>query len=191
MMMQDKTLIEQGIRTSHMHIFLIALMFLKYPYINGIAFNKDIVCQEIPQYKFFIEDKFMLHYQVQKQFNHLLLSNKYMDDNYAPLIAKNDKGLRRGFIIDMIGMKAFKSFNYFSYFGCLKLFFRNSLFTDALIFSLVFSSLFLIPSIALRILYKGLLMSKYGKKWKLKWNFTNDLYSIISSGLRRRNEQPD
>ncbi|MDP3883011.1 MAG: glycosyltransferase family 2 protein [Candidatus Staskawiczbacteria bacterium] len=191
MMAEDRALIEQGIGTSHIHIFLIVLLFLKYPYINGIAFNKDVVCQEMPRYKFFIEDKFMLHYQVQKRFNHLLMSNKYMNNNYALLIAKRDRGLIQEFITDMIGMKVFKSFNYFSYSGCLKLFFKSSKFLDALIFSFIFSALILTPSIFLIILYKSLLMFKYGKNWKLRWNSTNDLYSIISGGLRRRNEQPD
>ena len=191
MLAEDRVLIEQGIGTSHIHIFLIPLMFLKYPYLNGIIFNKDIVCQEIPQYKFFIEDKFMLHYQMQKKLNNLLLFNKYMNAHYAPIIIKRDRGLRREFITDMIVMKTFNDFNHFSYFGCLKLFFKNSIFTDALIFSLVFSALFMIPLIVLRVLCKGLLAFKYRKKWKLRWNFINNQYSIISSGDRRRNEQPE
>ena len=191
MLAEDRVLIEQGIGTSHIHIFLIPLMFLKYPYLNGIIFNKDIVCQEIPQYKFFIEDKFMLHYQMQKKLNNLLLFNKYMNAHYASIIIKRDKGLRREFITDMIVMKTFNDFNHFSYFGCLKLFFKNSIFTDALIFSLVFSALFMIPLIVLRVSCKGLLAFKYRKKWKLRWNFINNQYSIISSGDRRRNEQPE
>ncbi|MFA5878103.1 MAG: glycosyltransferase family 2 protein [Candidatus Staskawiczbacteria bacterium] len=190
-LMEDRNLIERGIGTSHMHIFLIPLMFLKYPYVDGIVFNKEMVCQEAAQYKFFIEDKFMLHYQMQKQLNNLLLSNKYMNARCAPLIVRRDKGLRKEFLVDMLAMRAFKDFNYFSYFYCLKLFFKNSIFIDTLIFSLVFSALFLIPSIVLRVLYKVLLMVRYGKKWKLKWNFANNLYSTISSGTRRRNEQPE
>jgi len=191
MFAEDRALIERGIGTSHIHIFLIPLMFLKYPYLNGVIFNKDIVRQKIPQYKFFVEDKFMLHYQMQKKLNNLLLFNKYMNNNYAPLIIKRDRGLGREFIIDMVIMKTFKDFNRFSYFGCLKLFFKNSIFIDALIFSLVFSTLFLIPSIVLRILFKDLLIFKYGKKWKLRWDFVNNQYSIISGGARRRNEQPE
>ncbi|MEK7540632.1 MAG: glycosyltransferase family 2 protein [Patescibacteria group bacterium] len=187
---EDKTFVEKGIGTSHMHMVLFSLMFLKYPYLNGIVFNKEIVCQELSQYKYYIEDKFILHYQMQRKLNNLLLSYKHMNNDYAPLIVKRYRGLRWGVVVDMMATKAFKNYNYFSYFGCLRLFFKNSAFIDALIFSLVFSTLFLIPSIILRLCYKGLLIIRHGKEWKRKWDFVSDAAYSTSQGTRRRNEQP-
>ena len=185
-MMEDRVLIEQGIGTKHIHMILFALMFLKYPELDGIVFNKVVVNQELPQYKYFIEDKFILHYQVQKELNNLLLSNKYMNNDYAPLIIQRDKELKWCFIADMMVMRAFKTFNYFSYFGCLKLFFHNATFIDMLLFSFVFSILFLTPSIILRSLYKGLLIIRHGKKWKTKWNIASKAFCWLSRGVIRR-----
>jgi len=187
---EDRAFIEQGIGTSHIHMVLFSLMFLKYPHLHGIVFNKEIVCQELSQYKYFIEDKFMLHYQMQRKLNNLLLSYKYMNDDYAPLIFQRYKGLRWDVVADMISMRMFKSFNYFSYFGCLKLFFQHSTLIDALLFSLIFSILFLIPPVILTFLYKGLLVIRHGKGWKAKWNFIDSAANSIFKGSRRRNEQP-
>ncbi|MFH1968265.1 MAG: glycosyltransferase family 2 protein [bacterium] len=182
----DRAVIEKGIGTYHEHMLIFALMFLKYPNISGIAFNKEIVCQELSQYKHFIEDTFTIHYKVQKKLNSLLLSSKYMNNNYAPLIIDRDKRLRRIFVIDLLIMRAFRVFNYSSYFGCLKLFFQYSAFIDSLLFSLVFSTLFLIPSAILILLYKGLLMVKYGKNWKSQWVLKSNAFYIISQGARRQ-----
>src|SRR3989338_4007332 len=187
---EDIVFVKKGIGTSHIHMVLFSSMFLKYPHLEGIVFNKEIVCQELSQYKYFVEDKFMLHYQMQRKLNNLLLSYKYMDEDYAPLILKRYKGLKWDIVVDMIVMKAFKTFNYFSYFGCLKLFFQHSTFIDALLFSSVFSTLFLIPPVILTSLYKGLLIIRYGKGWKAKWNFINSAIRSVFDGTRRRNEQP-
>lgn len=187
---EDMNFIEQGIGTSHMHMVLFSLMFLKYPHLEGFVFNREIVCQELSQYKYFVEDKFMLHYQMQRKLNDLILSYKYMNNDHAPSILQRYKGLRQDVVVDMMAMKAFKSFNYLSYFGCLKLFFQHATFADALLFSLVFSALFLIPSEVLIFSYKVLLMIKHGKKWKIKWDSTRRAVDLIFRGTRRRNEQP-
>ena len=99
---EDKVIIEKGIGTENIHMLLYNLMFLKYDYINGIALNKEIVCSETPCYKFFIEDRFKANYKMHKELYGLLLSNKYMNDYYAPLLVKKDKNLRRSFIIKMV-----------------------------------------------------------------------------------------
>ncbi len=187
MFTHDRSVIEAGIGTLHPHLPLIVFMFLKYPHIKGLAFNKHaIVQQELASYKSFIEDKFVVHYQVQKKLNSLLLSYKHMDKANALLIINNDKKLRKAFIIDMLVMRAFGNFKYFSYVGCLKLFFLQAIFIDALIFSLVFSVLFLIPPVMLISSYKVLLMQRYGKEWKSKWKTTYDMTFIVDSGTRRR-----
>lgn len=186
---EDRAFIEQGIGTNHIQMVLFALMFLKYSYANGIVFNRKMVCQQFFQYKckYFIEYKFMVHYQMQRKLNNLLLSCKYMNDDYAPLIFQRYKGLRWDVVVDMMAMKAFKSFNYLSYFGCLKLFFQHSTFIDMLLFSSVFSILFLVPPVILTSLYKGLLIIRHGKRWKAKWNLTNSLACLAFKGARRRN----
>ena len=183
---EDRAIIEKGIGTDNIHMLLYNLMFLKYPYIDGIAFNKKIVSSELPCYKFFIEDRFEADYKKHKKLYRLLLSNKYMNDDYAFLLAKKDKGLRRSFIIEMTILRAFKSFNYFSYFGCLKLFFRYAAFIDALLFSLVFSTLFLIPPAILRFVYKVLLMVRCGKKWKSRWRLITNINYRRFKGDRRQ-----
>ncbi len=186
MLIEDKALMEQGVGTSHIQMALFALMFLKYHYLNGIVFNEVIVNQEMPQYyKYSVEDKFMLHYKMQKKLNNLLLSNKYMNDDYSPLIIKRDRRLRREFITDMMVMRTFKTFNCFSYSGCLRLFFQQAMFIDALLFSFVFLILFLIPPKILTSLYKVLLMIKYGKKWRFKWDIANSISSIAIRAARR------
>lgn len=185
---EDGATIEKGIGTTTVYIPLYILMFLKYPYINAVALNKKIICSELPCYKFFIEDKFMLNYEGHKKLYRLLLSNKYMNDYYAPLLVKEDKGLRRVFIIDMMILRAFESFNYFSYSGCLRLFFRYAAFIDALLFSLVFSILFLIPSVILRFMYKVLLIIRHGKKWRSWWQLAINISSRTIKGTRRQEE---
>lgn len=188
---EEKSTLNKAIGASHMHVFLYSLMFLKYSYLEAVVLNKPMVLQEMPCYKFFIEDKFMLHYQAQKKINNLLLVSKYMDDIYAaPIVERNNK-LRRGFVEDLIIMRAFNTFNYFSYFGCLKLFVGQSAFPDGLTFSFLFSALFLIPPSFLRFMYKTLLMAKMGRGWKEKWLLVNNTRLILAEGTRRRNDFQD
>lgn len=183
---EEREIIEKAIGIAYIHVLLRSLMFLKYSYLDAIALNKPMVFQELPSFKFFVEDKFILEYQVQKKLNNLLLSYKYMNNTYTPLIIKRNNRLRWGFIINMVVMRAFKNFNYFSYFGCLKLFFQQSIFADALFFSFVFSTLFLIPPTILIFLYKVLLMIRHGKKWRARWFLANSFISIINKGTRRQ-----
>jgi glycosyltransferase involved in cell wall biosynthesis len=182
---EETKIVERAIGTSFMCVFLRSLMFLKYPRLDAVALNKPMILQELPRYKFFIEDKFFLHYQVQKRICGLLLSYKHTDNSCAPLIIKISRRLKRRFIEDMIVMRAFKNFNYFSFFGCLKLFFQEAVFIDALVFSFVFLILFLIPPAILILAYKFLLMIKHGKKWRTRWFLASNFISITSGGTRR------
>lgn len=185
---EDRATIEKGIGTANFHVLLFCLMFLKYPYIDAIALNKKIICSELPCYEFFVEDKFVCTYKRHKKLYRLLLSNKYMNDHYAPIFIKLDKGLRRMFIKDMIILKSFGFFNYFSYFGCLKLFFHCATFMDALLFSLIFSILFLIPSVILRFMYKVLLIIRHGKKWKHWWQLAININTSLHTNKGTRRE---
>ena len=180
--------IEKGIETANFHVPIYCTMFLKYPYIDAIALNEKIICSELPCYKYFIEDKFVFTYKYHKKLYSLLLSIKYMNDYYASLIVKLDKGLKKMFIKDMIILRTFESFNYFSYFGCLKLFFSCATFMDALLFSLVLSILFIIPSAILRFMYKVLLIIRHGKNWKHWWQLAINISSRTTKGTRRQVE---
>ncbi|MEK7665100.1 MAG: glycosyltransferase family 2 protein [Patescibacteria group bacterium] len=176
---EDREIIEKAAGNLHIHMTLIVLMFLKYPNINGFFMNKrPLICQEIYLYKSLIENKFAVHYKEQKVLDSFLLSCKYMNGRYDYLIIKRDKKLKQEFIIDMITMRAFKRFEYISFFGCLKLFFKKTIFIDALLFSFIFLILFLIPPIVLTSLYKILLIIKYGKKWRFKWNIASYMSSF-------------
>ena len=188
---EDADIIEKAIGSIHIHAVIYCLMFLKYADIKGVVLNKrPLIYQELSSYKFFVEDKFKSHYQVQKKLNRLLLSSKYMSADYAPLIIKREKKLRREFIADMLVLKTFGNFNYFSYFGCLKLFFQQAKLADALLFSSFFLFISITPSTLLIFLYKLMLMKKYGKDWKARWQFVSDVVFLTSKGARRRDFLP-
>jgi len=180
--------IEKAIGILYMHILLRSFMFLKYPYLSAIALNKSMVFQELPSYKFFVEDKFIVEYKVQKKLNNLLLSYRHMNDIYTPSIVKRNNRLRWGLVINMVMMRAFKNFNYLSYSGCIKLFFQQATFIDALLFSFVFSILFLIPPIILISLYKVLLMVRHGKGWRARWFLASNFIFITNKGTRRQTD---
>ena len=185
---EDMSVIESGIGTHHVHIPLCALIFLKYSTLDAIAFNiHPIVYRELPRFKFFIEDKFMLHYRVQKEINKIVLSYNNIAD-YAPMIVRGDKRLTMVFAKDMAIMRAFGTFNYFSYAGCLKLFFREASLADALLFSFIFLTLSITPPAFLASLYKVLLIARHGKNWKMQWDVLYSVSSITTSGTRRRND---
>ncbi len=180
---EEKSFIDSGIGICYIHVLLHSLMFLKYRGLDAISLNKVIILQELPIYKFFIEDTFRLNYKEQKRLNNLLLSCKYMDNNYASLFIKSDKNLRKKIIFDMVKMRALTSFNYSSYADCLKLFFQYSPFFDALLFSFTFSLLILFPAILLRPAYKTFLIVKYGRGWRTEWT----LAYTPTKGSRRWN----
>jgi glycosyltransferase involved in cell wall biosynthesis len=183
---EDEAAIKKAIGNFHIHMILLSLMFSKYPRIKGFVLNKrPLINQELFYHKLFVEDEFMLHYRAQKRIRDLLLSYEHMDNSCTSSIIKIDKKLRRGFIVNMIIMRAFKNFNYFSFFGCLKLFFQEAVFIDALVFSFIFLVLFLAPPAVLSFLYKVLLMIKHGKKWKFKWDAESYISSVIAKAEKR------
>ena len=180
---EDRLIVEKGMGIGYMHVLLQSLIFLKYPYLDAVSLNRLIILQELPMYKFFIEDTFRLNYKEQKRLNNLLLSSNYMNDNYAPLFIKNNKKLWRKFVVGMVKLRAFKSFNYLSYTGCLKLFFQYAAVLDALFFSFIFSLLILFPAILFELAYKTFLMVKHGRGWRAKWIFAY----MPTQGSRRLN----
>lgn len=183
---EDKDIIEKAVGTYNAYMALYSLMFLRNPYLKGVALNKKIVFSELANYKFFIEDTFKLHYERARKLYRLMASIKGMDESCIPSFVERDNDLRRAFMVHMISLRTFGSFNYFSYFGCLKLFFSKAPLIDALLFSFVFSILFIIPPAVLKLMYKGLLMIRHGKEWKTQWQLVYNMISRLSGGTRRR-----
>ena len=166
---QEKELIEKAVGNEYIPWFLFRLMFLKFSNIEGITFNKNIIVQELPYYKLYIEDKFRMHYVSKKRLNKLLLSSGYADDTIAKRFNKIEKKFRRDVVQHIILMKAFKTFFYSSYFGLLKKFFRQATLKNGLIISFVFLVSSLTPSIVLQNILKVYFLLKYGKEWKNHW----------------------
>jgi hypothetical protein len=168
-MRSDKSIIDRGIGIHYIHVILQSLIFLKFQHLDAISLNKVVLSQELPLYKFFIESNFALDYVGEKRLNNLLLSCQYISNDYIGVLARGNKKLPKKFVITMVKMRALESFNYNSYVGCIKLFFGHAPVLDALIFSLVFSALFLLPTAVAKVAYKSFLALKYGKNWRVKW----------------------
>ena len=168
-MASDKLIIDRGVGIHYIHVILQSLIFLKFPHLAAISLNKVILSQELPLYKFFIESNFALDYVGEKRLNNLLLSCQYISDDYIPILMKGNRKLSKKFVVTMVKMRALESFNYNSYFGCIRSFFRHAPVLDALIFSFVFTALFLLPPAAAQLAYKSFLALKYGTNWRAKW----------------------
>jgi len=184
---QDRVDLEKGIGTVHAHLPMIMFMFLANPSLQALAFNhRALVHQELASYKSFIEDKFSVHYKVQKMLSRIFLSYKYIDKDTAVLVKNNDGKLAKAFILDMVAMRVFGIFKYISYISCMKLFFREANLKDALLFSFVFSGLRFIPTPLMMSVYKLFLMKKHGSQWRQKFKMTQEMVAIVSGGTRRR-----
>lgn len=166
---QEKELIEKAVGKAYIQMFLFRLMFLKFSNIEGITFNKNIISQELPYHKFYIEYKFRMHYVFQKRLNKLLLSSGYADDAVVKRFNEIDKGFRRNVVQHIILMKTFKTFFYSSYFGLLKKFFCQATLKDGLIISFIFLVVSLTPSFILRNILRVYFLFKYGKEWRSHW----------------------
>lgn len=179
---QENDLIQQAIGDSYPHVFIYRLMFLKFNELEGIIFNKNIVLQEMAKYKVYIEGRFRHHYIAKNKINRLLLSSKYADETMRAIFLKNQKGLKKDIIQDIIMAKTFHSFNYLSFYGIFKLFFKHSSFNDAMIFSFVFLVMFFMPSFILKPLLKIYFFIKYNKDWKRRWLFCETVHFRASQG---------
>ena len=181
----EKEVIEKATGNHYIHAFLYQLMLLKYPKLKVTRFNKKIVDVDLSYYKFFLEDKFMLYYISRNRLSDVLLSCKQINDYYRIIIINEKKKFRIGYIREMVGMKAFGNFNYFSFLGCIKLFFNQAKFTDALIFAIIFLILHLTPAFFLRFLYKCFIKIKYKEKWHDIWMHIVVVNSEMSKGSER------
>jgi len=183
---EEKIIIEKAIQAGdYIHTFIYRLMFLKYPQLQALRFNEKIIDQELCYYKPYIEDIFRLHHTIPIKLADLLLSSKYASDYYKKIIIDGNKGIRKIIINEMGWMRAFKKFNYFSYFGCLKLFFSEATFIDALLFSIFFVVFSIIPPVVFKNLCKILIKNKYKKEWQKIWLKITDTNSMSSKSNQR------
>jgi len=179
-------LVQEGRGTGYIHMLVYRLMFLEYSKIKGFFLNKALIAQEMPLYKFTIEDEFML-LQGRLKIENLLLSFSKNKSNFIKLIfARELYFLKRGFFYRMVAMKSFNSFNYKSYLGCIYLFFRNCSFLDGLMWSMFFTVLVIVPSFLLRNMVKNFLKVKHRESWKQRWFLKSTIYSKMSKGERKR-----
>jgi len=181
---EEKIIIEKAIEArDYIQTFIYRLMFLKYPQLQALRFNEQIIDQESPHYKVYIEDIFQLHHTIPIKLADLLLSSEYANDYYIEVIVDSNKGITKKIIVEMGAMRAFKTFDCFSFFGCFKMFFQQATFIDALLFSIFFVIFSIIPPVVLRNLYKVLLKIKFKKEWKKNWPATDSMSSKSSRRL--------
>ncbi|TSC95190.1 MAG: abequosyltransferase [Parcubacteria group bacterium Licking1014_1] len=183
---EEKTIIEKALEAKeYIQTFLYRLMFLKYPNLEALRFNEEIINEEAHRYKFYIEDIFQLHYITWTKLCDLLLSSKYMNDYYRKIVIDDKRGTTKTVIIEMGLMKSFEAFNYSSFLGCIKMFFQEAPFRLALLFSAFFVFFSIIPSAVLRNLYKIFIKIRHKEKWQKLWLYITVKNSEMSKGSRR------
>ena len=182
---EEKATIEKAKKHNFMHAFLYRLMFLKYPNLEALKLNEIMVETDLHYYKIYIEDIFKLYYIDVSKLDSLLLSGEYGNDYYKKMFINNKKRARKDFIIGMGVKKAFKALNYSSFLGCIKMFFQNATFKDALLFSLFFIIFFIVPSIVLKNLYKIFIKVRLKNDWEKFWLATTMKNSEMDKGNRR------
>jgi hypothetical protein len=182
---EENPIIEEAIKAKdYLFAFIYQLMFLKYSNLEALKLNEIIIGEDLHYYKFYVEDKFGLHYAARRKLTDLLLSSKYINHSFAEMATDEVKGLAKNFIIEMGVMKSFKAFNYLSFLGCIRMFFQNSTIQNALLFSIFFAVFNVTPSIILRNLYKFFIRVRH-KEWQKVWFGIVMAYAEMSKGNRR------
>jgi len=185
---QEKGLIEKAKGEGNIFEFLYRLMFLKHSKIEGITFNKKIVLQEMPYYKYYIEDKFRHAYVGKKRMNDLLKRCGYATGDDIGVLNAENKKLRKNVVQHIIMMKTFKTFRLrSSYTEVLKSFLKQAGLWDGLRISAVFLLIYITPSFFLQNALKFYFFLKYGKNRETHWLFCETIHSRVSQGTREVN----
>jgi hypothetical protein len=130
-----------------------------------------VIYGEPTNYKSFIEKEFLLKYYVGiKHFD--MLKSITTNTNFINSFNKLKKKAKKDFIWYLALWKAMNNFNYDSYFGCIKQFFSYLKSTDALLFSLAFMIISIMPPFVSRCLCKTAKKIRYGKRGEDLWNRT-------------------
>lgn len=178
-----KTAVEAG---EYIQTFLYRLLFLKFSDLKALRINEEIINEEAHRYKFFVEDIFQLHYITWVKLCDILLSCKYMKNDYKKEAVLKDKNNAVRIIITEMGlMNCFGAFNYSSFLGCIKMFFKESPFLQAILFSEFFIIFSISPSFILRNLYKNYIKFRHKENWQKVWLYITVKNSEMSKGDRR------
>lgn len=183
---EEKEIIQKAMGNYYIHVFLHRLMFLKYPQLQALRFLRDmLLIGELHYYKFYLEDRFKLSYAGPRNLNDLLLSSKYMTDDYKEIMVNLKRGGTKYFIIEMGLMKGFKVLRYVSFWGCINMFFQNAPPAAAVLFSIFFIVFLMTPSVFLRNLYKVFVRIRH-KDWQETWSAAVATYAAMSKGSQRQ-----
>jgi abequosyltransferase len=184
--LKEKKLIAEAFKArDYIHTFVYQLMFLKFPQLRAVRLNEILIEEELHYYKFFVEDRFGLHYAAKTKLNNILLDSGYAKD-YETDIKSYARDLRKNFIIEMAIMKVFETFNYNSYFGCLRTFFRNAPFFDAAMFCFFFIVISSTPFFLIKKLYLAFIKNRFKERWEEVWFSLYVCYYKMSRGERRQ-----
>ncbi len=137
-------------------------------------------------YKFYTEDQFELYYAKRVKLIDLLLSIKNISSEYRNIMVIQKREFMRGFIREMVTMKAFGLFYQLSYPNCILLFFKESSILNATVFSAFFITVSAVPSFVLRNFYKFFTKIKHKKGWKQVWSATVTNYAGMSKSKGER-----
>ncbi len=160
-------------------------MFLKYRNLEAMRLNEIVIEEEAHRYKFYVEDVFQLHYITWTKLNDILLTSGYANDDEKKIILHDKQGAVKAVIMDIGLMKSFESFNYTSFWGCMQMFFRESPWHLAIVFSLFFIIFSLLPSAVLRNSYKVFIKIRHQETWPDIWRYITIKNSEMSKGSRR------
>jgi len=186
---EDSNIVEEGCKTYYVHTLLYRLMFWKYPHIAGYVLNKTIVFEEMPHYRFTVEDEFELLLQGRSRVEDILMSTKYATPHKALLIKR-----KRSFLTNFVGrlafMKAFGTFNYGNYGDCLRSFLNKLPLPQGILLSGYFIVISMTPAPILRNTVMGLLKRIREDEWERHWIHISSIFSLMGRKGRRRIQEP-
>jgi hypothetical protein len=159
---EDAEIVSRGIGVYHYHTFLCRLISAKYPNLKHYKLNKVMVLQKRRGFKTFVEGEFLIHYGLIK-LNNTSLYLKYLDkqNQMFKMMREKTKKANFRFVCSMIANKAVDFFAYDSRSGCVKTFFKNVKCADAIVISLFFTILSMIPSAIIKTIHRAALRVKY------------------------------
>ena len=161
-----------GVGGIYMHAWLYYIMFILNNNLKCHILNKVIVSTPFAPPKHNVDHHFATILNGNIKFYGMLESICIdLDEHgFANFFGKIKKGEKISFQHNMVRLKILDEFNYNSYFGCIKLFFYNLKFKDALLFSISFSIISLIPRPIIKIIAKLYIKKKCGEKATSYWN---------------------
>ena len=98
---EEKIIVERAIKTGgFIHTFLYRLMFLKFPKLEALRFNKIIIETGLNYFKFYIDDIFKLYYIASTGLDDLLLSSEHVNDYYKKIIINKKRRQKKILLLE-------------------------------------------------------------------------------------------